>query len=278
MRAISFGAGATLYTFPITTAELVYNFADLVPATTRLPGVSGGYNAYGNVAAPSEVGSVRVAFTLIASTKAQMEALRDSVNAMARWGVQKLLAQPSDTAMRARWCVARINNIQMNQNGADASHDLWQKVSIDFQVSFPRWYSGDAAGNPNNYSATATAARTTHTVTVAGNATTKARIVVYNTVGPSTTSGSIAIYRIVTGIDDSISTAQAIPVSKSLDINARAFTAVSDAVGNIYGNVNFAYPNEWFRLEPGANTILFDHYYVGPASLTFSILSYDLWY
>lgn len=278
MRALTFGAGSSTYTFPVYQGEITTNFANTSPATTRLPGMDGGYNPYGNNRAPSEVGNVRIPFTIVAISPADMQTKRDAVNSMSRYGVQKLRVQPADPAAVVRWCFARVTNVNMPIDNATSS-GIWQKVTIDFQVSFPRWYSGTAIEGENVVVFSATGnARNTYTVTTSGDATTKLRFALVNASGTNTSSGTFALFRVAAAVLDSATTAIQIPTGNYIEINARAFTAIQTATGNIYPSISISYTNEWFRLEPGGNTIFLDNYYTPTLTLSAQFYWYDLWY
>jgi hypothetical protein len=128
------------YVFPDIQGGFSTNFGDLVPRTSRLIGVSGGFDGYGGAPAPQSVGRVQFGFTLIAQTRAEMDAKRDTLKQLSNWGVQRLYIQPSDQATPERYCYARLNNINMAQR-LDEHTNLWQPVQLVFQVSDPRWIS-----------------------------------------------------------------------------------------------------------------------------------------
>src|SRR5512134_2799678 len=124
MRIHRFNAGGLIYTFPTIQAEFVTNFANLVPATARLPGLSGGFDDYGDDAAPSEIGRVTLNFTLVAYSRADMTARRDAVYAMAGWGQRRLWLRPTNHPTDPeRWCNAKVNSIRMVER-LDANTDL----------------------------------------------------------------------------------------------------------------------------------------------------------
>src|SRR5690606_17531087 len=139
-----FGSGSKIYNFPPTVQNFSDTFADLVPQTVRMPGVSGGFDNYGSEAAPSEIGVVRLNFTLtddwvkVAYSESDvaiaMHAARDAVVKMAAWGRMKLFRTIYGTT--ERFCWARVNNINMAQNDENNTH-LWQPVQVVFQSSDP---------------------------------------------------------------------------------------------------------------------------------------------
>lgn len=134
-HVITFGG----YSFPGNGLTFSPSFGDVVPRTGRMPGLDGGFDEYGTGQAPSEVGNITMTFTLIATDRDDMQAKRDAVLALKRKGVQELLWKPQGFT-EFRFCRARINNIRIAQTPS-AHTDLWQNVSINFQVADPHWYS-----------------------------------------------------------------------------------------------------------------------------------------
>lgn len=116
------------------------NFGGVVTSTTRLPGMDGTFDNYGDGDAASEGGDVRVQFHLATQFEKQMTALRDLVNRMKPWGKRPLWMQPSDPSDPIRWCSARVNNTNLSENAKEGT-DWLQPATINFQVSFPRWQS-----------------------------------------------------------------------------------------------------------------------------------------
>src|SRR5436190_4474784 len=108
-RLTRFGSGTRVYTFPPVTTFST-NFANLVPRTVRLPGVSGGFNEFLGQPAPSEIGKVSASFYLVPNKRAgeNITTLVDRLLSIADWGEQRLWSQPYDTSLRERWCNAYI--------------------------------------------------------------------------------------------------------------------------------------------------------------------------
>jgi hypothetical protein len=127
------------YTFPVDGLSINDNFGDVVTKTSRLPGLSGGFDEYGSGQAPNEVGNVSISFVLVAQTRSAMQAMRDAVKALERKGQQELRWMPEGFT-EYRFCNARISNIRIPQRPSEHT-DLHQPVSINFQVSDPCWYS-----------------------------------------------------------------------------------------------------------------------------------------
>ena len=120
------------------------NFADVLARTSRVVGVSGGVDEFGRGVALSEVGNVQASFFLISESREGMTALRDDLKKTLSWGVKRLWMQPSDPTAKPRWTRARVNNINIPER-RDKHTDLWQKVTLSFQCSDPRWYSHPTA-------------------------------------------------------------------------------------------------------------------------------------
>lgn len=127
------------YTFPGNGLHVSPTFGDVVTRTGRLPGLSGGFDEYGIGQAPNEIGNITLSFTLIAAERDDMQAKRNAVAALTRKGVQQLRWKP-DGYTEFLFCNARVSNIRMPQDPSGQT-DLWQTVSMNFQVADPHWYS-----------------------------------------------------------------------------------------------------------------------------------------
>lgn len=267
MRLTRFGTGSRVFSFEtgdIYPKSLSTNFGNTVPRTTRLPDMDGGFDSYGTRRAPVEIGKVRFDFTMTADNRAAMDAKRAAVMAMADWGRVRLfrMVDGSDTE---QWCDARINSIQMNEDRAGHS-DLWQSVSINWQVPDPAWYAqgteawawGDGTqwGNKPWGGAgipiAAAGLSTTHTETVAGNASTWPRILVTPGTGNSCTNPTVE--RLVDDVVvDSVSYTGTLSDSQTLKVDTRALAVT---VGGVDAFADFDYlRGGWFELPAGANVI-----------------------
>lgn len=274
-RIVRFGsASPKLYTFPDTLQSLSGNFGNVVPITTRMPGMSGGLDEYGDDAAPSEIGNIQLTYKLIASSRDQMTAKRDVVNQMLEWGTQRLYMQPTDPLLSERWTRARINNISMSQDLAKHS-DLWQDVSISFQCSDPRWYAagtespswgdntitwGGGAKWGGSLSPTTLTGGVVSNITVTNNGKmiTRPRLTFVYVSGTPTPVFSIVRYVggvAVESLGCTLSTA--LTTNETLEINPRAYSVLrytSGIASDAYYGLQFTHP-DWLRLDPGANTI-----------------------
>lgn len=270
-QILRFGSGDQLYTFPDTGVAYSDNFRDLVPRTTRLPGLTGGFDELGEEPAPSEIGKVNFSFWLHTELegragRVRMTRLRDAVNEMAAFGWKRLYMQPEDPDADERYCTARINSIQMSER-ADNRHDLSQRVSVVWQVPDPRWYTqgteawswGDGtlwSGAPWGGSATAQACSGTSTditITTQGNAITYPRLIISCAAGQSAQNPTVQ--RLVGSgtVADEISYTGSLSAGDSLTINCRK-SSVKLGAANAYDDFSFNYP-DWLRLFPGENTL-----------------------
>lgn len=263
MRLIRFGTGSAMYYFPAQT-ELSDNFGDLVQRATRLPGVSGGYRAYGDSPSPSEVGTLRTSFWLIPNNISELQGMVDAVNALKRRGVSRLYAQQRNSSSE-RWCFAEVSSIQISENVRDMPH-LRQRVGMTFQVTDPFWYEinneswvwGDGTTwGSSSWGGVAAQPLTTlsndFTETVGGNAITYPRILLSTGVGVTCTNPTIQ--RLVGGnVVDQVSYTGTIAQNSTLQINTRALAVVLNGANAYTSAFSWLLPS-WFRLEPGANSI-----------------------
>ncbi len=259
---VSFGS----YTFPATVAEWRSNFGDGVPTTTRLPGMSGGWNENGTEPLPSAIGTVTMGFKLIAATRAAMDDLRDAVMAMRAYGLQQLVYQPTDPADSTRFCWAHVHNISMPQR-KDLNTDYWQDVKIIFHVPDPVWRSGIYGGlkwsdallwsnslkwGDNTSFTTCNGTSTSFGLTNQGNAPAVCGITLTPPAGK--TAQNPRIQRIVSGaIVDEVAYTGTISYGQQLEIDGRK-GRINVSGGNAFANASYLHP-DFFRLMPGVNSI-----------------------
>jgi hypothetical protein len=261
-------ASPKLYSF--TQAGVVLgaysdNFANLVPKTSRIFGMDGGFPEFGDDRPPSEIGTVRQSVTLVATTRALMEAKRDLLKQIADWGKQKLVMTPTDGGLE-RSCYATINSIQMNKNEGEHT-DLWQTAQIIWQVVYPRWRTvgtesvlwddgwawddGTVWGGGGGFAASGTSTSTT--VTNNGKATVQPRISILCGAGQTVTNP--IIQRLVNNIViDEVLYVGTLVAEDALEINCRAWSVELNNTNAYSSAFDFTHPS-WFRLEPGANTV-----------------------
>jgi len=260
---LSFGS----YQFPAALGEYSSNFGDAVPKTVRLPGLDGGYSDDGDQAAQGEIGNVRMGFHLIAETREAMDAKRDAVKAMKQWGVQKLVMQPTDPRLPARFCWARVNNITMGEN-KDKHSDLWQKVAMFFQVPDPKWLVptymppmldgqwnlGDSLEvGQGAYTFTASGVSTSKTVVQRGNADSIAIISILPGVGDSCENPTVQ--RVVNGaILDEWKYTGVVAAEEELIVDGQNQRAVLQAESVLGANFRYLTPH-FLALGPGLNDL-----------------------
>lgn len=241
------------------------NFANLVPKTSRIFGMDGGFAEFGDDRPPSEIGTIRQSVTLVSTTRAGMDAKRDTLKQMADWGKQKLIMTPTDGGTD-RFCYATINSISMNKNEGEHT-DLWQPAQIIWQVPYPRWrtigtesllwddgvlWDGGAVwGGGGGFAASGNV--TNQTVTNNGKTTVQPRISIICGAGQTVTNPFIQ--RIVNGIAiDEVSYVGTLDEGDTLEINCRAWSVGLNNVDAYSSSFDFSHPS-WFRLAPGANSI-----------------------
>lgn len=141
-----FGTGTQVYEFPDAVTSWRSNFSRLMTQSDRLPGLNGGYDIYGSIAAPSDIGLVDVSFWLVGLSPEQMAAEKDKIRAMSYWGKRALFVQPYDETLNERYCYARIREIVMDED-ADKGTYRNQEVRITFEVPEARWYAFNTSLN-----------------------------------------------------------------------------------------------------------------------------------
>jgi hypothetical protein len=227
--------------------------------------LSGGFDEFGDSKAPQEIGKVTFDFTLVATSRTEMTAKRDAVLKMADWGVQRLIAQPTDPMLPARWCYARINDINIPER-LDMHTDLWQPVTINWQVPEPRWYGqgtesvpwgmfiwGEAAWGSGAAPIVCSGVQTNFTITTLGTATTRARITLVTT-APSAQAQNPKVQRLVSGlVVDEVAFAGTLSgTGDTLEINARSWQVTRNGSDAYNSSLSFLHP-DWMRLLPGVN-------------------------
>lgn len=262
MTISRFVAAGNTYTFPTTTGDQEFrtNFANLLRASTRLPGVDGGYREWGWGKAPAEMGMIQFGVYLESATRSGMQALRDSLRTMQAWGMGLLY----DTINGVdRWCYCAITSIDMPEDRHKHS-DLFQRVQLTFETPDPFWYTAgnellwDSAGNWDGTSLywdgtspTNIVNSGTVTVTNNGSAYTLARVILKCTTG---TAYNPVVQRTVNGVArDEVGWSGSLAATEWLEIDSRRHSAYKIGSNEL---ANITYRNrDWIRLEPGSNTI-----------------------
>lgn len=266
-----FGSAPNVYTFPVTLGDYRDNFASPVRRAIRLPGLSGGYDPFGQSVAPREIGEVRQSFTLVTRNRTgagSMDTLRETARALVLRGTQPLYFRPTDFPTRAeRWCMAAVNDVQMSQDIGEQT-DIFQPVTVIWQVSDPRWYSPPsyastalvwdvgvwdtntwAWGTPTIFSGTGT---TDVVRTQGGTAETQPDIVLRTGSSQTITNPIFRLFFDGLQIDELIWTGT-MTENSMLWINCRTRQVTLNGV-NVYSGLTWT-SVDWMTLYPGANTL-----------------------
>lgn len=266
MPLVRFGFGDDYYTFPDTLQDYRDNFADVVPRTVRLPGMSGGFDQFGDDAAPGQIGKITQRLYLTADDREDMDALRDAVRRIKTWGTKLLWMQPTDPAEGERFCWARMNNVHMPKREQDHT-DLFQPVTITWQVADPFWYTRNNEapfwgnfdwGDGSKWGGSATLqdvsgmTTTLATATNEGNAIALPRLTIYVRAGQTCTNPTIQ--RIVgAAVVDEVAYTGTLSAGDILEINCRG-ASVRLNLADAYDDLSYEHP-DWMRLLPGENTL-----------------------
>lgn len=284
-RPIKFGS----YVFLDNGLEFQPNIGE-VPRVTRLPGVSGGFDEFGFSPSPSEIGNVRFRFIMIASTESAMSPLRDAVKGLPTLGVDRLYIEPYAGATQ-RWAWARINNITMPEDYRKRARN-YQEVTIDFQLSNPRWFSENAEGThrwgdghtygaasalpaipglaPTVVSGLSTVLNRTNN----GNAIARPRLILRCAAGQFYENPIIE--RTKKGfVVDQVALFRTITAGQIMEIDCRRLAVKVDGF-DAYGADFLAQNPDWMKLEPGVNAIQIRSTNAGSAG-TLRIAYYDTW-
>lgn len=243
------------------------NFRDVVPRTTRLPGLSGGFDEYGQDAAPLEIGNVQVVFWMHADSIEEMETLKQDIGKLPSYGVTRLYKQPLDSGQGERYCEARANSVDYHERASQQPHRRMQ-VTVNFQAANPVWLAlgteGWAWGDGTGWGTGAiwggsaapqavSGVQNDFTITPEGNAQTFPRITI--NCGASQTASGVTIQRLVSGeVVDEIKYDATLGNNDSLEINCRALSVKLNG-SDAYSSVFTFLRAHWFLLEPGENSI-----------------------
>lgn len=127
------------YTFQYLT-QYQDNFGELVPQTTRMPGSDGGFDAYGDLSPPKQIGAVQAQMSLYAANETIATQLTDALSELVSWGVGRLYQAPTDPNQAERWCWAKLTSAPHSINNAQ-HEDYLRSLRLSFQVTDPHWYS-----------------------------------------------------------------------------------------------------------------------------------------
>lgn len=258
------------------------NFADVLARTSRVVGASGGLDEFGRGVALSEVGNIQASFFLISEdSRAGMTALRDELKEMLGWGVKKLWMQPSDPTAKLRWTYARVNNLNIPER-RDRHTDLWQKYTVSFQCSDPRWYSHPTAilfdsGYTFNSGLTfggwrgsSTTVNNGSTLSLTNNGTTFTPLYLRVVTGANSVTDFRVSLRDSADVEigrwrfeDTLSANQILEV----DSTALSVTVTDTATNGRYDAFNPAKGNGFLELPAGSNTLIFTGAFSGNVSV-----------
>lgn len=244
------------------------NFNDLVLRTTRMVGVSGGFDELGSGPAPRSVGNVRFEGWLQADTRAQMSESLRLLGLMSSLGVAPLVKQPMDTSLPTRYCLARVNTISYAQSAVRLPRQQI-KIIANFNVQNPGWrgagttggiwdnqtiWDDDTIWDGEDVSQVVGGLVTEYTITPGGNALTYPTISFLCGVGE--TASQLKIQRLVGGaVIDEVHYDTTLVANDELVIATEARTVKlngANAYGSAFGNRTVA----WFALRPDvANSI-----------------------
>lgn len=242
------------------------NFSDAVPRTTRLPGTHGGFDEYGVGEAPAPIGNVQGTLKKKLSTSAAMTIWQDSLRSMSRQKKGRLYMQPVDESLPERWCVARCNNITIN-NSESAHSGIMQEIKFSFQVNDPHWYTqgtappawgffnwGDGTVWGGTALAQAVAGVSTDLIETVSGGTVETLPTITISCGDGETAQNIILQRLVGGeVKDQITITDTLVAGDSVVISCRGKSVKKN------GTDAYAYFSatraQFFRLNPGANSI-----------------------
>ena len=271
MADYSFGS----YTFPPGVA-ISDNFGNVVTRTQRLPGLSGGFDNYGDGMAPTQIGNVTISFPLYYQWAQReysesdyldaMKIARDAIREMVTFGVQLLIKPVGNGG--SRWCWARVNNIPLSEN-EDRHTRLRQNFTLNFQASDPRWFEigtendllwgdGRTWNDGSDWGGTVpspqavSSVKTEWSVVRDGNAETEPRIIVDVGVGGAE---NFTLQRLVSGSPvDEVMYLTSLVNGDQLIINCRTHTITLNGADAYDVNFDFTTP-DWFLLMPGTNDL-----------------------
>lgn len=139
-----FGDASVGKLYDFTTAGRVFlgvykdNFAQVDSITHKSPGMSGALDSYGRGVPPTKVGNIRQELEIRATSRTSIDTYRDELRAMVSWGKQRLYFRPENYPTQAdRTCYAKCVKVDMSID--KNAHNFIQKVTIEWEVTDPRW-------------------------------------------------------------------------------------------------------------------------------------------
>ena len=263
--AVRFEGNGSTYTFT-NVQTILDNFRDLVPRVVRMPGADGGFSEYGASRPASSIGNVQVSGIIRSTTKAAMEDLRDAAKEMADWGEGVLFKQPSDSSDDERFCRCTVNAIVMTDHPAQQT-EFQQPFQASFSVPHPYWLTkgnGILWGGGELWGAvtaiwggaaeiTATGRSTSGSATNNGKATTWPNIAI--TIPAGQLCSKIQVERVKGGaVVDFVRFTDSLEAADQLVINTLKKSVTVNGADKFTNAFEYLHP-DWFRLEPGSNTI-----------------------
>lgn len=286
MKLTKFGT----FEFQNKAIRVTKNFANVVPATVRLPGLDGGFDEYGIEASPSEIGNITVELMLNESNPTEMQRKRDAYLGLAALGTRRLYFDTLDYRAGQRWVYAKVNNVQMSDNFPQQTHTRIT-VTINFQVVYPRMFTdvgddgslyggaifGDADaifGGGVGLSQACSGTSTSFSAPNAGNADAYPLIFISTATGQ--TAQTPILERLVNGVViDSLTFSQTLNANFTLRIDCATKTVLYQGVES-YINLT-ALNGEWMRLPPGSNSMRL-RMTGGGNACTVRLAYYDTWF
>jgi len=281
MRLFRYMSPDGIYVFPPQT-EGGGNFGNAVQRTVRLPGMTGGFDEYGNGRAPGEVGNGRTMWYLKAQSMADMRRLTDEAAAMADMRAGLLFVNPFDGG-EMRWTRARVSDISGPESVFDRP-DKSLRVTANFQCRTGRWYSraGQVFSDDGWMSDSGLYGLTpqvyqqavddgdTITVTNYGNAWASPFIRWEGDGSDTFTNPVLSRYDPDTGeLIDRITYTGTVGINDVIEIDCRNFRVTPD-----YDAVS-VYSASWLLLPPGSTTLVVTGTFPGDGLLTIEF--WDTW-
>lgn len=268
------------YTFPQEQLKIDNNFADLVAQSTRLIGLSGGFDEDGGDPAPAAIGKVtanfaisweealrRHGYTSVTDSNIEDAVQRemDAIKQMAAWGTRRLYYKVGTLA--ERFCEAKINYISDAKAPVDGN--FYQAVQVTFRVDDPHWYTngteawtwGDGTiwgSSPWGGSAVPLAVaglQTDWVETINGSAATYPRVTLTCGAGESMLNPTLQRFDAVGNLLDEFSYIGTLSAGDTLEVNCRAASVKKNGVDAFAATTFSSLNPDFFRLAPGANNL-----------------------
>lgn len=259
---LRFGSGDELYTFDTTQqVSLDDSFLKVMTKLSRLPGLQGAFDEYGDAPAPADTGEVRVAFWVMSEQPSEMLRLKRAVAAMKAWGKKRLYKRPWGSGSEL-YCEARFKNLEFKQEVTRLSHRRLLMM-LTFEVDNPMWYSlgteawswgdgtlwGSAPWGGNPVEESVIGSDNSFSLTPEGNDIIYPRITIEIPTGKSATN--IRIQRRRQGVViDEVSYTGTLSAGSVLEINCRAYSVMLNGSDGYSSAFDFETAS-WFRLVAG---------------------------